>query len=585
MGVEMSSILTAAALLANATFQQPAPLVADLAKHDPDYCVAAAQQGAGFKGNTISLPRVLGFILVHQHDFEKEDFSFLMAGAGKGGSLSATILTLMEAYYSRNYWVSPLGVTYASVLPSKLKGSSRELAADIYGELRNYLIFDVFNGSHMRFAVDPNGSVMTAKDWDEVVWHDYPESGTPKANDRADWLLWHLANGENYQIGCRNARDEEKFRANLPPPPKDDPLAGMQELALYPVKDATPSDAAPDDRRVSVNGRPPKDNENVYTNWPWSKGAWSASGERDDLALSAFGLADPLVTSPSFSVQPGTSTVGKSTVNTYAFTAQGTLGYTLLQRDCTYNSYPFEYCTTPYQLNLFGDVFYGQDKNAPKVPGASAPVINRFGLGGNFAARVDPSFGDKGDTLDPDQVSHRLAILVQAIPEFVTDSQFESKTFYFEVRGDLLGMPVISCFGNSNVPFPQLGFKFHCGFAAITDYAHNFKTGEQPSLYNNFFRVGGEVGGAIAADAGFCENAFCDMVTSRLSLSAWYKLLADTSASHASVHNFTAQLSYNVIGDADSGKGVALTAKYTDGVEDITLYKLPTWSIGIKAGL
>lgn len=560
---------------------------------DDGLCKPPGQPAAGFTGNTISMPALLARALSVQPDFQSRDFSFMIAGA-KGSSASATILTLMGAYRGfNNSEVSDLGKYYALPLATKLDPEAAALARDVFWTLREYLIHVVFNGGLERFAIDPNGGAMYHEDWRQILWKKFGDKGTPRPDERADWFLWHVANGENYQIGCKSVEADARSTDAQKELAAADGVGTQQGAAPTDLLQDTTTDdqikhyvkRLAEEKAADGGDDRTKKKPDIGSAYPpsfWDRSTWHVSGERDDLALAAFGLADPLVTSPSFSVDPAGKS-SKPDANSYNFVTQAAIGYTLLQRDCEYNAYPFTKCTTPYQLNLFGDAFYGSDKNAPKITGVDSPTIDRFGMGLNFAVRLDPDFGD--DYERPTTVTHRWAILLQAIPEFVTDSHFEAKTAYFELRADLLGMPKVTCLGNGNAPYSMYGFKFHCGFAVIGDYAHNYRAGNQVSLYNNFFRMGGEVGAAITADPGFCDDGFCTLVTNRLGLNVWYKELADVSGNHATVHNFTAQLSYSILGNADSGKGVALTAKYTDGLEDITLYKLPTWSIGIKAGI
>ncbi len=540
-------------------------------------CIDSKRPVGGFKGYTIPIANILFGAQEAQADAATNESGFLSPDffdalgedSGKGQSQNASTITkLMEAFYNIHSDIprnangtvpaEPLKATGLGgtdedgkiLLPDEAMQKQNRLAANVYNSVLHYLDNPILNTENTNlFVIDPNGAAMGTADWKIAIQADPPF----KRYDRANWLLWQLAAGENYQIGC--------------------------------IVDASKQGAG-------ASGEQADTGREQHVNPPYKASSYHVGGERDDLALSSFGLSDPLATSPTFSVQPGSAHGGHGSGNSYNFTAQGAVGYTVLESDCTYEKFPVQDCRSPWTLTLFADAFYGQDKNAPKSMGSSGPVIDRVGTGVDFAIRLDPLFEPRKDAgSDVDGLSgagqHRLGLLVQVIPELVTDTHFEAKTFYGELRADVVDVPYLPCTGSSTVPFPGAGFQFKCGVAAIADYANNYKVGDQKSLYDNFLRAGGEIGVGVAPDPGFCDSTLCNLLMDKLSASAWYKVLADTSQNHASVHNFTAQLAYDISGNTDSsgGKGLALTVQYTDGREDITLFKLPTWSVGFKGSL
>jgi hypothetical protein len=546
------------------------------------FCVQSDHATGGFKGPTIPIANVLYQAQKTEGDFVPPDFySAFGSRGGKGQpSTSAALEMLMQAYFHDNgdahsklldnpeaeapppetpqelgeAFSDPDGDKDKDVLANTGLQDANRLAAKVYGLTRRYLADVVFDKNNAEiFAIDPNGAPLGTADWEHIG------TGDPAAKPmtRADWLLWQLAAGETYQIGCANVIAKKTGGGLLP------------AAASPPVKDVPATD--------------------YHLNSLFKTSSYHVSGERDDLALSSFALSDPLGSSPSFTVQPGSSHSGKGSGNTYNFTAQGAAGYTVWEANCNYGKMPTPTCTTPQSLTLFADAFYGQDKNAPKSPGSTSQIVDRVGSGLDYALRWDPGFGYDTDTIwsKTAAAQHRWAALVQFIPEFVTDTHFEAKTFYGEARLDLIDAPGLLCTGNSTFAMPLIGVQVNCGLAAIADYADNFKAERAMSLHNDFQRLGGEIGLGFAPDPGMCDSTACELITDKLSASVWYKLLADTSSNHASVHNFTAQMSYNISGGSNSsgGKGLALTLQYTDGREDITLFKLPTWSVGFKGSL
>ena len=303
--------------------------------------------------------------------------------------------------------------------------------------------------------------------------------------------------------------------------------------------------------------------------WPLSKPSVNnlhLSAARDNLVLSSFAARDGLSSGASASMQPGTkSATNPSPPPTYSII--GAAGYTFAQNQCGYR----ETDCLALSGTLLTDVYYGPDKNLPKtvvLPTGTANMIDHIGVGTVLASRWDPSF--TWYTRDDEQP---LSFAVQFIPEFITDSHFAGKDAYGEARLDAVNIPYVPCFGNDDQII--LGVKVSCGLAGIIDYDHSFRAGQQAfRLYSNFFRLGGETG--INITPTFLNNAF--------SLSLWYRAVEDLSGSGATAHNFTGTAAFKLSGDG-AGNNVSLAFQYTDGVEDITLFPLPTWSVSIKAGL
>jgi len=338
-------------------------------------------------------------------------------------------------------------------------------------------------------------------------------------------LLALIGGGENYKIACKIVPETAATKAN-PPGHKDSVWA----------------------QKFSTN--------NLHL-----------SAARDNLVLSSLAARDGLSSGASASVQPGTkSATNPSPPATYSII--GAAGYTVAQGQCGYRETD---CIAFSYTPLF-DVYYGPDKNLPKtttLPAGSANMIDRIGAGVVFASRWDPSLGQKEKEIG----EQALAFAMQFIPEFITDSHFGGKEAYAEARLDAVNIPYVPCFGNDDQTF--LVFKVACGLAIIGDYDHSFRAGQQSlRLYSNFFRLGGEVGTNITPT--FLNDAF--------SLSLWYRAVDDLSNSGATAHNFTGSAAFKLSGDGD-GNNVSLSFQYTDGVEDITLFPLPTWSVSIRAGL
>jgi len=431
------------------------------------------------------------------------------------------------------------------------------LAIEVYDAMRNFLVDNVLldTAAHWDkkkhgwdgedspipegkyFFINANGTRMRTNDW--FKYQDYWATSDERArnkdrspydslssqalNEIAQFLLEQMANGEPYQIACG---------ANRPAKPQQYWKAFGNQSSSF------------------VN--------QVH-----------ASGARDDLVLSDYALNDGFVSDPTLAAQPqsGTDAGGKkkSSLN---YTVIGTLGYTFASKQCDLSGAT---CENPESFTVFADSYYGEDKYAPKTPTGKTGVIDRAGMGLDYAIRADWS---------PYNTS--VSALFQLIPEFVSDTRFESKTFYAEARADLIDAPYLPCMGAGTIPIFD-AIDLGCGFAGIVDYAHNFREGRQTVLHETFLRAGGEVGVTLVPDKNLCNAGFvCDYLINRLSTSAWYKVVEDTSQYHASLHNVNFKISLDIGGDDSKEKGLSITAKYTGGREDLTLYKLPKWNVGFS---
>jgi hypothetical protein len=287
------------------------------------------------------------------------------------------------------------------------------------------------------------------------------------------------------------------------------------------------------------------------------------AGQRDNLSLSTFGLSDPLTANPSYSIAPGKSDI--------SFTAQGALGYTPYLNEC---DYPSDRRCDLLAITVFVDAFYGQDKNAPTSASDDVKTINRLGLGIDVASLFDAStsLGQQEGT---------WTAVFQAVPEAFTDASFESKAAYFEFRMDAARIPGIWCLGKSPWQVIDLALEIDCSAAAIADVGHTFRSGLQSHLYNDFGRLGGEIGLKANPAVDLCRQFYCT-VLDHLYAAVAYKVLEDISGRSVSVQNLGAQAGIYLTGES---KGPTLGVSYTNGREDITLFKLPTWSIKLTGTL
>jgi hypothetical protein len=540
------------------------------------------------------------------------------SGAGKNSSKSAQSSSLLSALVAvakvchSDSPTEPQSGTECETKPEDYNPSDpKSVALAVYKELEKSLLaaidFDDSAGpvaepyennlDNKYFVLDANGAAIFKDEWisrrnagNGLVYRLGGKEPDFDPAQRVFWLLRQIAGGAKYMIACKGrAPNCTPYKmgdsGSAPSVNAGDDAVRMSLNDFVSAIPPQTKDAGNAPNTTSGRGLFDCDLPDRNCEWfPMDISALHFTGARDDMLFSTYGLSDALASSPSITVQPTTTTTNPPK-NTFNTTAIGDVGYSFYQRTCE-----FDASCAPQSLTVLVDGYYGQDKNAPKsTSGSSAGTINRIGAGFDYAVRFNT-----GETLtnllfnNQPGVAPDNGALLQLIPEFVTDTRFESKTFYGEGRVDVTGLVGIPCFGGNTVKFGV--FKINCGLAVISDGAHSFKVGQQVSLYDNFARLGGQTGLVLTVDPAGCNASICKFLLDRASVNVWYKDLADVSDFHATLHNFTAKFSFSLSQTSDdsssgAGSGLQFTVQYTDGLEDITLYKLPTWSVGLSGKL
>ncbi len=387
---------------------------------------------------------------------------------------------------------------------------------------------------------------------------DWPSEVKKMKREPADWILQRWMHGEKLLVQCTVVIDPRVVRRGVAYPAVVS--AGVTDTNAGTKASADLSGSEPADGWFSkaVAALPPK-------HW---------GGSADALALKDFGVSDPLASDPSISVKPVAAT--KTAAASYTINAQAAVGWQFtapskcaLGSDCH-----------PFAFSGFLDGYYGADANAPKT--GKTTTIDRIGAGLDVVSMFGR--GEAG------------TYLPQGLIEYVTDHQFHAKSLYFEGRLDMVDPPLRHHFErliDQNAPPCSAGSSgeagggetFSCAAAVILDGAHTFVPGLQPlgAQFTNFARIGGEIGGKFAFAAWRdCGDStfFCKFLLKPASLNVTYRYLHDLTNNNAEAYNFTSSLDYAV-----SDKGPKLSLSYTEGVETITLFKLPTWSVSLKGSL